>query len=531
MKNSIKGWTLNNKRRTVIVISISALFALFLTVGYQIDRFCEVNINFRSVFAFGGLTICLSLVLFLLYVLFDKIRIKNEMYLRMSSGKLYFVILGILLSMYCLQFLIFYPGIFAYDSEWQYQMYLGIRPFTEHHPVLHTIILGFLVSAVERFTGNFNLAVATCTLFQVSISALCFSYMELYVLKRLRKIWPFVVSMIYVGFFPTLIMQIMSTTKDAFFMDFVVLSITLTIEMLDNMKAFCGKLPKVVLWIVSITLMTIFRNNCLYAIPFLIIPIWGILKEKKLQFVYLVVGFISLFLLYKLLLVPLVVTEPVDGREKLSVPIQQLLRIYYSDDAKLTMEERETIEALFTENGVCLYEPSLADYPKYYMDMNYYNENKREINRMYVDLVSRYPKIAIESFLENTCGFWYPDTKLTLTFQSRGYWNFVNQSDCSADSKIPVLYDLYLKFQTYEFARNPIIKWFFAPASFFYLFIVMFAYVIDKRKWIYLPVFLFILMLWFTYLLGPVALVRYTTYLFAIIPLYLIIIFDKEPQE
>ena len=228
------------------------------------------------------------------------------------------------------------------------------------------------------------------------------------------------------------------------------------------------------------------------------------------------------------MIVPLVVYQKEDGREKFTVPIQQLNRIYNDTDSDLSSDDKEMVKSLLGD-GVNYYIPKISDIPKEYLDMEYYKENRNEVIKSYITIVSKNPRIASEAFLENTVGFWYPYASLVLYPDGEGaYWPVEAWEFWNFEPKIPGILNFFKIFENSDFImNNSIAKLLFYPGSLFFLFIIMFGYSLYKKKTSFNVVFLYILMLYGTYFLGPVALVRYSIYLYAIVPLYFAFLKNK----
>ena len=60
---------------------------------------------------------------------------------------------------------------------------------------------------------------------------------------------------------------------------------------------------------------------------------------------------------------------------------------------------------------------------------------------------------------------------------------------------------------------------------------ILLAYAIERKRIDHIPVFVFILALWLTYLLGPLAMVRYAIYLYGMVPLYPALVMSKETED
>lgn len=517
------------KRRGIIVAIVSFLLTLTTVFGYQIEHHSEVSMDMFTamiiILVFSG---TLFLLLFV-YNLFDKVKVKTGKYKEFAWWKVYLFVLLCFLVIYAIQFLAVYPGLFVFDSEWQYSMYVK-NEISEHHPVLHTVVFGWIIDFVHRQTDAFNHGVAAYMVLQIGICALCISYFVTFLFKKLKSKCSLVLMILFFGFYPPLVLAVVSSTKDTLFMAFLLVVVALTIELLEDSERFVKKSAKLVLWVISTLLIIILRNNCIYAIPFFVVALFLYKKEKKLIMGVLFGAVLFLYALYKMFFVPYFVTEEVNGKEKYSVPVQQLMRIYHNEEADITQEERALIERLVDEKARNNYNPKISDMAKAGLDMEYYRENSAEINKMYISLVLRNFKMSVESFLENTCGFWYPGCELTLYMDgTKGYWAVGCYQPAYSNPKIKPLFAFYELFRDSDFVtKNPVTSLLFAPATFFYLFAIMFAYAIDQKKKTYMPVLIFVFALWGTYLLGPVALVRYVIFLYAIVPLYFAMIRERE---
>ncbi len=521
-----------SKRRIIVTLMVSFLLTMTTVFGYQIEHYSEVYLNLVVLGVWFLLFIAISIVLFGVYKLFDKAMIAPQKRSNLKEWKVYVIALVCLLVIYAIQFLGVYPGLFVFDASWQYWMYID-NVISEHQPVFHTVLLGFIVDTVFQNSGAINHGAAAYTIFQIIICAVCISYFVTFVYSKLRRISGLVLMLIFFGFYPPIVLQVMSATKDTLFFAFVLVLIALTIELVENSDAFLREPMKIILWILSAVLVIVLRNNCIYAIPFFVFAIFGVMRKRKLLVSVMLIGVVVLFVLYKAVIVSAFVTVEVDGREMYSVPAQQLMRIYNSEEADISEYEREVIDKLFVKDEQENYHPKIADLAKGNLDMVYYRENSSEINKMYLSLVMRNFKMSVESFLENTCGFWYPGCELTLYKDGQtGYWVVDCYDPVISNPQIKFIFDFYKLFEDSDFVtQNPVTSLLFSPGTFFYLFVIMFAYAIERKKKVYIPVFVFMFTLWLTHLLGPVALVRYIMYFFGTVPLYFAMIFEREQEE
>ncbi len=518
---------LKNNLRIKLIISLILTF--FMTAGHFIAFEYSWNPLLQlTLFLFlrlAGTYFFISVF----YVFIDRLTAQKPKY---EFFRMFFISFAVIFVLYFVSFLALYPGIFAFDAPGQLNMYFSDR-ISEWHPVLHTFLMGKIIEIAYSLGLDIISGIAIYTVFQFVVIDLCFSYMTAFIYEKCGNLFVFIFSVLFLGGFPTIVLQALSATKDSFFMCMFILAMTMTVEMISDPQTFGKSFSKQFFWVLSVLGMIIFRNNCIYAIPFFVVTLLTVSKEKKrtlLLFLCVLFG----FLCYKLVFVRSIVSVEVTGMEKLSVPAQQIVKIYRENDSDISENERLIVEELFTPFGLENFIPESADIVKSSINVPYYNENSEMIDKMWLSLVFRNPDIAIRTVADLTVGYWYPVYDLTLFGQGgKGYWIVAGLSPYYIDSKIPFLLDYYSFFNYTDFTDTLMIPVYllFAPAVFFYLFILMFGYCIVRRLRMFYPVFVFGLAYWCTFLLGPMVLVRYTTYMFAMVPIYFVLIFDKRRAD
>lgn len=511
------------KDNIVLKIIFSVVFSMLTTLGGYVSGNRLFSGTFVYILVFCLKTILIYALLTAIYYLLDKANVRMD---KKELPHVFLLSFLILIVFYSIEFMGLYPGIFSYDVSSQLEMYMGDK-ITEWHPVIHTFILGKIFEIGYSLGLDFAGCSAAYSVFQYVVIALCFSYVLKYVyIKSHRKcIWA--VCALFLGAFPTISLQTLSCTKDSFFMALFALSMTVTIEFIESPEVFFEKKRKAVLWVASTFLMIIFRNNCIYAAPVLLLLVIGFSNKKK-QSVYMALSVVVLLVLYKLLFVNLIVSYSTDEREKYPMVAQQLAHIYMDDNAKLSDEERQIIRNLFyIDLGFDYYCESIADPVKVSIDMDYFNEHKSLVWKCYLSAVIHNPGLAMEAFLKLTCGFWYPVYDLTLDWTGlKGYWEVGDYLRCNLYPKNMPLYRFYSFFDTTSFSMHKLtcLYLLFAPATFLYIFLLFFSYAVKQKNKAYLIVYVFALIYWCTFLFGPAVMVRYTTYMYAILPLHLCLI-------
>ncbi len=516
----------NRYLKTKIVISI--ILAFLMTAGHYIAFTENWNALFQIALLFPVRLLVSFGVLTMLYECFDRITPDNA---TLGARKIYFISFAVLMVIYFIEFCGLYPGIFAYDAPYQLYMYLS-DTISEWHPVLHTYMIGKIIEIAFSLGFDVIAGIAFYTVLQIIIISLCFSYLAKFVYERSGKLLFWGVSVLFLGCFPTISLEVLTVTKDALFMCFFVLAMTLTVELISDENSFSKSRSKKILWALSVFFIIVFRNNCIYAIPFLIVPIFAVCKNRKLV-LKLIIGAFVLFFAYKFLFVRAVVTCDVNGVETLSLPSQQLAKIFRDEDSVISPDQRAMIENLISQTGLDNFIPSSADAVKGAIDVTYYNENKTQIRKLWFDVVTHNQGKALRAFADLTCGYWYPIYDLTfLSNGEKAYWCVYSLSPYYLEPKILGIYKFYSFFNNTDFSDLKMVPTYllFAPALYFYVFIMMIGYAVANKNKAFIVMGLFTFAYWGTFLFGPVALVRYTTYLFAILPIYFVTALSHAPQ-
>ena len=512
-------YSLNN-RRIISIVCSSVILATTTILGYEMENFGEIRIVPIAIWGWVSAFFAYAILSEAFFLILDRFRVR-ESHKRIERKKIFLLSVIVLVGLYCFWLLGVYPGLFNFDAPVQYSQFVSGK-INEHHPVLHTLIVGWLINLFSNNSENISKGVFIYCVIQAILSAVSFSYAISYIVERMQSKMIFFISVLYFGLFPPIVLQVLSVTKDSYFLVFFILSITLLLELYQKPDYFFSKSWKIILICVSLVLMLVFRNNCIFAFPFLVVP--GIIasqKKYKKSLSLILGGVLGVFVMYKTILVPNVISNKVSGVEMYSVPIQQMMRIYSSSSAKISEAQKEQIELLIEEDGR-QYSPGIADFPKNYFDMEYYKNNRVEVNRLYYSLIRSNPKEAIEAFLALNYGFWYPGSGLTLYPNGeKGYWPVLSWPPAVMEPRISFIASFLDGINTKYYSNsNILIPLLLSPGSYFYLFILIFIYSLEKKKNGFIVIGVYTIAYWATFLLGPVALVRYAIYLYAMVPFY-----------
>ena len=264
-------------------------------------------------------------------------------------------------------------------------------------------------------------------------------------------------------------------------------------------------------------------------VPFMIFLIIAFRKSKT---VFGLLGVIAALILYLGPVTSLITVEGVNEREYLSVPVQQLMRVYHLHKDELKEDEIRQFEEAFETDALVAYIPKIADVAKGSLKRDYFDANRKEMVKLWMNLGSRYPAEYAEAFLMGNAGFWYPWTRLALTANgAEGYYVCRSYLPVWNASKIPAIMEYYKHYENANVVcNNPFTMWIFAPATYFIAFLLTFVWLVYKRSRESLAL-LAVLLIWLTFLLGPVALVRYVGFLYGMIPLEIALLAKPKEEE
>ena len=427
--------------------------------------------------------------------------------------------------------LAFYPGIFSYDAPYQYSDYY-FQVFDSGNPVIHTLIIGFLLNLGHNIFGNYNFGVLFYSIFQTLILSLTLSYVIFYLNKRNANKYLKVLTLLIFMFLPTHSLLAITTTKDVIFSCVVTIVFIKLIDMVCFPNEFFDKKLQLKNWIVFIIfsfLIFIFRLNGIYAYTLLSIFMLIILKKKRK---ILAIIFFIIYLLYAIYSVamPKILNT---GEKRIQLPptcyitFQQMGRVYKYGD--LSTAEKNKLNLLFNDDikikTLDNYAPHITDPILRKTNNKYYVKNQDNFWKQYFIYLKKYPFIYIDAFLDNTIGYWYfsdilPDSTyytnyrpyLEMYTEDRDYHT---NDEIKNDTKFEELYDLYKEYvEDGKYQKIPILSLLMNNAVYNILLIICALYmIIYKRFKVIVPISLLVGLIG-TNFLGPVSLTRYCYYLY-----------------
>ncbi len=438
-------------------------------------------------------------------------------------------------------FLAVYPGVYSYDASVQVLQCFGSLPLSTHHSLLHT---WFLCGCLKAGLVLFDSAQAGLALHSVVQSAFMGGVFSA-VLCRMRRRgapWPFLLlSWVFLAVNPYLAVFSFVTTKDVLFGAFFLLTFDMAYDMTACPEGFFADRRRTALMWVCVLFMCLFRNQGIYVALFFFCLTglyWGFQgrgrkkgeaaspavkgREVKRLAVFTLTAAAAWYVLSGP--VPaLLGAEKGDMREMLSVPMQQLARVYHEAPDKLRGEERAYLEKLIDVNALNSYVRVNADPVKSGFRTEVLKEDPGRFLRVWASVGLRAPRVYLDSFFMGNWGYWYPGASqywiLYILFDGAFMEPDANILGIKRDSRLPGLEELLRRGTlTPAFESVPVLRFLLNQAFPFWLALLsLTAAVYRRRQQEALPLLL-VIGYWGTLLLGPVTNLRYALPLIYCVP-------------
>lgn len=402
----------------------SVVFSLF-TVGSSFlsyETTFEKNDTYAShipaiimfIFFYEALT-------FLLYKRLDSVELtENGAEPEMKNKlKVFFGSMAVLLICWLPSFLYLYPGTVTEDSLWQLQQAAGQTPLSNHHPILHTLIIKLIYSVGQWLFNDDTKAVALYSVVQQIFLSACFAYfIETLYKFRAKKV---VLVLALLSYIIPLYHSMYSVTmwKDIPFGGIMLVLSTLIWRLLRKEDKFHLSICEGIMLFVFSVGMCLMRSNGLYAFFLLIIAAVVIFFRRNKLTPLIMCSALCLSLVIKGPIYKAMNVKPVDLVESLSIPVQQIAAVI-ADNKPLTTEQEELLsQVIELEKVPEAYIVYISDPIKNLIretdNQEYIHNHKSEFIKLYIQLGLTYPDVYFEAYLDQTGGFWYPDEQYWVT--------------------------------------------------------------------------------------------------------------------
>ena len=433
-------------------------------------------------------------------------------------------------------YLAYYPGVLSYDMPEQINIIEGIFPATTHQPPIHTMLFSWCMS-LGKLTGIEPIVIYTVP--QIIIVAAVFAYMIQFIVKHLlRKKWEVILLYLFFTINPVMPMMAMEPTKDVYFTCFFI-GITIFIyKLVINSTKL--KMYEYVLFSINVLFAMLFRNNTLYVMVLVVLIIILLVKISKKIKLYLTVSTLIALIVFKFITGPIYEKYDIkvldDKVEMSAVPVQQLALVILEDGQNFTEEDWIEITEFIYDVPLLKeqYNPRLYDPAKDALYKTNLQENYGKFLKLWAKYLKKYPEKYVRAFLNLNIPFWYPLASTVDPFSDRFYIETdigICAYQFERDSKIPFLMDFYEKIGDFSALDKPIIRVLFGINTPIWVMLIGILLLLVKKDYKKIIVFMPALLLWATYLLGPVSYFRYVYPNFVLYALFIAIVLHKDVEE
>lgn len=530
-------------RYAIVAIVVSVLFACFLIAGAWSS--CDDAPSFTAwnivAIPFVALPLLVAFVMLMDGLDWCASRLADraaaracaerpvKMSLRWAGGAY-----AVLLLCWLPVFLAAFPGFFCYDmsvSDFPEYTQWTVGTLVDHQPVLHTLLVGAVLSAGEALTGSVNAGIAVFVVLQALAVAGVFTFMVSQIWRMTASRALCVASVAYLALDPLVSLFVNCTAKDTLFSALVVLLAVLLFARISS-KEPSGVRTWVAIGLAALGVCLLRPNGVLafvVVIPFAIFCAANRRERVRAAVTSAIVLALSFAWFVPIATALDVVPSPYQRLNALSIPAQQMSAVVteHSGDGSLRLSDMQMLmDAQFgqMEDGerVSKYDPVCADASRH----NLADMSLPDVLRVWASLGLAYPEEYAKALIWQTEGAWNPYACInvydTPTYQDRetSLFAFDWESPAEHQSLFPALVEPLREFSTGTSVQNvPVVSLLTSIPFYVWTLIVLVARAIVTRdRRLAAPCALFA-MLALTALLGPCVLVRYYLYLVFGLPL------------
>ena len=505
-------------RKKLCCILGGIMYAVFYALGWQMEHH-QTSASVDTVIQAVMLSIVFALALRILLYMAESFCLKGDEKGAITAIRAF----GLLLFFYLLMFVIMYPGIFSYDSPYQFLQIQG-NDYSMHHPLLHTLMLG-LFSEIRKIVGSFERGMALYTLTQIFLLAFFFAQ-TCASISRFAGRKAATIALLLFSLHPMHLIFSVIATKDVLFSGAFTWMIALAIETVSQ-EDDDGWNWKYVAMIVSGVCSCLLRNNMLYAMAawFILILVLGRFKMRRMSIC--AIAIIGLALGIQHLLVWATDAEKGDAKEMLSLPMQQIARLCDRSMHNIEPDEYTKIAEAF-DYGISWsdYDPTISDPIKDRMHTDRVMADLNGYARLYVTLAKRNPDVFLDAAVELMSPYLYPygqyDRSRLLIESETNYARMYHAmwSGClEENARFAGLRNWMTEHLWNDGASDiPVVRWLFNTGLMVWIMLFFVLRELYEGRYRRFAVCMLAVLLWGTYLLGPIMNGRYAYVFLSVLP-------------
>ena len=305
-----------------------------------------------------------------------------------------------------LLFLCKYPGNLTTDSIRQMtQVLTGL--YRNHHPVCHTLTIGFFVNLGFSLFHEINAAVAVYSVFSILFMAASFAFCattmtQLRVPNRIVAL-----TSVLFGLMPYHIMYSMTMWKDVLFGAFTLLFILFFFRCIRQMGRPAFRWIGLFLSGLGICL---YRSNGFFAFVLTVLCFFALWRFRFRKMLFVLLGIIICAFIVKHPVLKALDIPQADLVESLSIPVQQMSRDVIEND-DFTEDQLALLEEVIELDRVAdTYKPYISDPIKGLIrdkdNQTYLVDHAGDYAALYLKRLFKHPSSYLKAWIDQTKGYW-----------------------------------------------------------------------------------------------------------------------------
>lgn len=397
-------------------------------------------------------------------------------------------------------FLSCYPGIFNPDSVWQLEQAMGDSPLSNHHPVVHTLLMRAIIRlGIVLSGGNMMIAAALLSVIQMLFVSLCMAYSiaAVYSIGVPAK-WCVPIALFY-ALAPFNIIFSFTNLKDTWFAGFFLILLSVLLKRIHMEDSYMPTRLDLILFSVSVLGIGLFRSNGFFTIIALS-PFFVIFFKRNRSFL---IALIACVIICAVILGPVynsLGVIAVDPVEYLSVPLQQISRVIidggYISDSDYALISKVIDPALIPSSYYNRISDNIKNLIRSSGDQEPLKNEKMAYFSLWLRLLKDNPFSYINAYVDLSNGFWYPEqtgVPYVVSMEPNPY-------DLYSKSLLPESLSNLAHAWTYSNNQTSFLGLFFSCGLYIWVFLSLFIFSFTKKHRLYIA-FLPSLLLWVTILL------------------------------
>lgn len=481
----------NNQKEILFLTILFSFIIVYGNIAYA-NLYNRASDIFKDLFTLKSLLHFISsfnliyLILINIYPHLASYNFENKKSLLNNKKIVFFISFIVILIGWLPYFLSYYPATITSDSLSELTTVINnFDVLSDHHPLIHTIFIAIPYNIGFFLTHKISIAVAFTTIFQMLIMASIFSSFIVFLFNRKINDKLLLLILIFYAFTPLHGYYSIVMWKDVIFSGLLLLLTMELVKIIEKEQSKNLNIKQLLSFIIISILCIFFRNNAVYM--YFILAVVTLIIFRKYYKVFLT-SFVIIFGIYFVVKGPIfnyLNVKKSASAEYIGMPLQQIGRMAYKD-VTFTEEEKRLIDKLMpVEIMKDAYDPKISDGIKFNKNYNgaSFDEHKFDYLKLWLSLVLKYPKTAIEAYTMSTLGYWYPgvlESSVAKTICE-------NEYDLKRNSKAGGYVDSFL--EKIDSREIPILNMQWSIGLCFWIILISAILLLSRKKKKYLYVF------------------------------------------